>query len=267
MKTKYIFLILSFISAAMISVPVQAKSFSADAVQLRNGQVSNARMFWSNGNVRFEYVDNGVPMIQIYNVKNKKIIWLDTENKLFVQNDLVSEQMLDSMLKENMTSSNPCELFKQADCMRLKEVEINGRKAVKWLITTGLQGVDRHIFQWIDQEYDVVVRQENPDNSIINVKIDDDHELNGRKVRKLNIFIEANGLRSNGYQWYDDELNIIVRQRYQNGDEDELRNIKVEVIGDNMFSVPDGYKLFDTATLASEPNSSDINRASNPVSN
>lgn len=267
MKKQYIFLILGLISAAMISVSVQAKSFSADAVQVRDGQVSHARMFWSNGNVRFEYLDSGVPMIQIYDLKNKKIIWLDTENKLYVKNDLVSEQALDSMLKENRTSSDPCEMFEEAECTRLKEVDINDRKAVKWLITNDFQGVDQHIFQWIDKKYNVVVRQENPDKSIINVKIDDDHELNGRKVRKLNISINANGLRSSGYQWYDDELDIIVRQRYQNGAEDELRNIKVEEIGNEMFSVPEGYKLFDAATLASEPDSSDINEALSPVSN
>lgn len=267
MNNKYIIHVLSVISAVMLSISVQAKSFTADAIQVRNGQISHAKMFWSNGNVRFEYLENGTPMIQIYDIKNKKIIWLDTENKLFAQTDLASEKMIDPMLKENRTSSHPCEMFKQAECTRLKEVEINGRKAVKWLITTQLQGMDQHIFQWLDKQYDVVVRQENPDNTIIDVKIDDSHEMNGRKVRKLNISINSDGLRSSGYQWYDAELNIIVRQRYQNGAEDELRNIKVETIGDDMFSIPDDYKLFDATNLASDPNSSEINGSSSPTNN
>ena len=267
MINKNIIYILCTISAVLLSVSVQAKSFSADAVQVRNGEFSHAKMFWSDGNVRFEYLDNGVPMIQIYNMKNKKIIWLDAENKLYAQSDLVSEHMIDSMLKESRMSSNPCELIKQAECTRLKEVNVDGRKAIKWLITTQLVGVDQHVFQWIDKEYNVVVRQENPDNSIIEVNIDDGQELNGRKVRKLNISVNSSGLRTSGSQWYDTELNIIVRQHYQNGAEDELRNIKVEKIGDAMFTIPDGYKLFDAEALASEPNSSDINRASSPVNN
>jgi outer membrane lipoprotein-sorting protein len=251
----------------MLSVSIQAKSFSADAVQIRNGQFSHARMFWSDGNVRFEYLDNGVPMVQIYDLKNKKIIWLDTENKLFVQDDLDSEQAIDSMLKENKTSSNPCELLKQAECTRLKEVNVKGRKAVKWLVTTQMNGRDQHTFQWIDKKYNVVVRQENSDNSIIEVTIDDDQEMNGRKVRKLSISMESDGIRSSGTQWYDAELNIIVRQHYQNGAEDELRNIKVEKVGKDMFAIPEGYKLFDAEALASEPNSSDINGAVAPMNN
>lgn len=128
--------------AVILSISVQAKSFSADAVQMRNGQFSHARMLWLDGNVRFEYLENGVPMAQIYDLKNKKIIWLDTENKRFVESDLSSEQAIDPMLKANKTSSNPCKLFSKAECMRLKETSIDGRKAVKWLITTQSQDVE-----------------------------------------------------------------------------------------------------------------------------
>ena len=98
--------------------------------------------------------------------------------------------------------------------------------------------------------------------------IDDDQEMNGRKVRKLNIIVmDSNGRRTTGTQWYDNELNIIVRQLYQNGAEDELRNIKVEKIDSAMFAIPDGYKLFDAEALASEPDTSDIKAISNPVTN
>lgn len=259
--------ILFALLTALLSVSIQAKSFSADAVQIRDGQFSHARMYWSDGNVRFEYLDNGSPMVQIYDLKNEKIIWLDTENKLFVQDDMGSEQMIDSMLKENKTSSDPCKLLKQAECTRLKEVNVHGRKAVKWLITTQMNGIDQHSFQWIDKEYEIVVRQENSDNSIIEVRIDDNQEMNGRKVRKLDISIDSNGMRSKGAQWYDAELNIIVRQHYQNGAEDELRNIKVEKIGSDMFAIPEGYKVFDAEALASEPDFSDINGAAAPVNN
>lgn len=258
---------LATILAVILSVSVQAKSFSADAVQMRNGQFSHARMFWSDGNVRFEYLENGVPMAQIYDLKNKKIIWLDTENKQFVESDLSSEQAIDPMLKANKTSSNPCKLFSKAECTRLKETSIDGRKAVKWLITTQSQDVELHTFQWVDKEYEVVVRQENPDGSLIEVTIEDNQALNGRKARKLSIFMDSNGRRSSGVQWYDDELNIIVRQHYQNGAEDELRNIKVEKIGKDMFTIPAGYKLFDAEELASESSAAEFNGATSPITN
>jgi len=251
--------------AAMLSVSVLAKSFSADAVQMRNGQFSHARMFWSDGNVRFEYLENGVPMAQIYDLKNKKIIWLDTENKRFEESELSSEQAIDPMLKANKTSSNPCELFSKAECTRLKETSLDGRQAVKWLITTQFQGVELHTFQWIDKEYKVVVRQENPEGSLIEVTIDDELELNGRKARKLSIFMDSNGRSSSGVQWYDDELNIIVRQRYQNGAEDELRNIRLEKIANDKFTIPAGYKLFDAKELASESSTAELDGITSPI--
>ncbi|HHJ36256.1 MAG TPA: hypothetical protein ENJ87_10870, partial [Gammaproteobacteria bacterium] len=61
----------------------QATSFTADAVQIRGEDVSHARMFWLNGNVRFEYTEDGVSMAQIFDNKNNKIVWLDNENKLY----------------------------------------------------------------------------------------------------------------------------------------------------------------------------------------
>jgi len=264
---KVIIQVLVTILTAMLSVSVLAKSFSADAVQMRNGQFSHAKMFWSDGNVRFEYLEDGVPMAQIYNLKNKKIIWLDTENKLFVESDLNSEQAIDPMLKANKTSSNPCDLFSKAVCTRLKETSIDGRKSVKWLITTQSQGVDLHTFQWLDKEYEVVVRQENPDGSLLEVSIDDEQELNGRKARKLSIFMDSNGRSSSGVQWYDNELNIIVRQRYQNGAEDELRNIKLEKIANDKFAIPAGYKSFDAKELASESGATELNGIASPITN
>jgi hypothetical protein len=259
------FLIL--IAALTASVSGQAKSFSADAVQMRNGQFSHAKMFWADGNVRFEYLEDGVSIAQIYNLKKKKVIWLDIESKRYIENKLSPERPIDPMLKETKTSSNPCDLIETAECTRLKEVYVDDRATVKWLITQQLKGVDQHVFQWIDKKYNVVVRQENPDGSTIVVKIEDNQELNGRKVRKLSIAIESKSQRSNGVQWYDDELNIIVRQHYQNGAEDELRNIKIEKFGKDKFSIPGDYKSFDVKELASETNASQINSVTNPANN
>lgn len=238
----------------MLSSSVYAISFSADAVQIREGQFSHARMFWSDGRVRFEYLDNGVPMAQIYDTKNNKVIWLDTENKLYVKKDLPPGQAIDPMVKESRTSSNPCDLIEDAECTRLKETVLNGRNTVKWLVTMQYQGMDRHMFQWIDKQYEVVVRQENPDSSVMEVSIDDGQEMNGRKVRKLDILFQSEEeLKHYGTQWYDSELNIVVRQQYENGIMDELRNIKVESVGNNMFTVPNGYKAFDASALVMEP--------------
>lgn len=179
------------LSAMMISASVQAISFSADAVQIRDGQFSHARMFWSDGSVRFEYLDEGVSMAQIYDTKNNKVIWLDNENKLFVTKDMPPDQQLDPVVKQGAKNSSPCELIEDAECTRLKDVVINGRDTTKWLVTMDYLGADRHMFQWIDKQYKVVVRQENPDGSVMEVDIADNLEINSRKVRKLDIVFQS----------------------------------------------------------------------------
>ena len=69
-----------FVFIFLVPLNAIAVSFSADAVQLRKGEFSHARIYWTDKQVRFEYLDQGVAVAQIYDTLNKKIIWLDTEN-------------------------------------------------------------------------------------------------------------------------------------------------------------------------------------------
>ena len=123
---------------------------------------------------------------------------------------------------------------------------MNGRDAEKWLITLDNNGHDFHVFQWIDVKYKTILRQENSDGTGLSVDIRDDQEVNNRKVRKLTmIAFTANGEQRQGIQWYDNELDIVVKQQYQNDVIDELRNIEVGKVSSNLFSVPDDYTLFE----------------------
>ena len=61
-----------FVFIVLIPLNAIAVSFSADAVQVRNGDFSHARMFWTDDQVRFDYLDQGVSIAQIYDTTNKK---------------------------------------------------------------------------------------------------------------------------------------------------------------------------------------------------
>ena len=229
----------------------QATSFTADAVQIRGEDVSHARMFWLNGNVRFEYTEDGVSMAQIFDNKNNKIVWLDNENKLYLVREMPeSEKVIarNALNKKGKKNTDPCKQFADAECVFLKKTKMNGRAAEKWLITLDNEGHDFHIFQWIDSKYKNILRQENSDGTGLSVDIKDDQEMNGRKVRKLTmIAFSASGEQKQGTQWYDNELDIVVKQEYQDNVVDELRNIKVGKINKKLFAVPEDYALFDTS--------------------
>ena len=241
------FLTLSLLLCTTYVTLLQAASFTADAVQIRGESVSHAKMFWLNGNVRFEYTEDGVPMAQIFDNKNNKIIWLDNENKLYLEREMPESEKVIAGSKSKKTN-DPCKQFIGAECVFLKKTKMNGRDAEKWLITLNNNGHDFHVFQWIDSKYKNILRQENSDGTGLSVAIKDDQEMNDRKVRKLTmIAFSASGEQEQGTQWYDNELDIVVKQEYQNDIVDELRNIKVGKVSKKLFAVPKDYALFDTS--------------------
>ena len=241
------FLVLFLLLCTTYASFLQAASFTADAVQIRGESVSHARMYWLDGNVRFEYTEDGVPMAQIFDNKNNKIIWLDNENKFYLEREMPENEKVIAGSKANKTK-DPCKQFIDAECVFLKKAKMNGRNAEKWLITLNVDGHDFHIFQWIDTKYKNILRQENSDGTGLSVVIKDDQQMNNRKVRMLTmIAFSASGEQKQGTQWYDNELDIVVKQEYQNDVIDELRNIKVGKVSKELFIVPKDYALFDTS--------------------
>jgi len=253
MKNLRTFFLLFFsIFVSVHTVTLQAASFTADAVQIRGENISHAKMFWLDGNVRFEYVEDGVPMAQIFDNKNNRIIWLDTENKYFLEREMPEDEKLIAS-KKSKKNTDPCKQFAGAECIFLKKTKINGRDAEKWLITLNNNGRDFHIFQWIDSKYKNILRQENSDGSGLNVDVEEGQEMNDRKVRKLTMLaFSASGEQQQGVQWYDNELDIVVRQQYEDNVIDELRNISVGKVSKKLFVIPKDYTQFKPAPVAAE---------------
>jgi hypothetical protein len=230
----------------LMSFNTHAVSFTADAVQHRGTEVSRAKMFWNDGSVRFEYMDQGTPMVQIFDNKNSKVIWLDSAKKVYIERELTDQQAVPVMAGTEK-KYNPCDDFPDAECTRLKSDEINDRQTEKWLITFKVNGRDQHVFQWIDKKHQILVRQENPDGSVLDVKILDDQEINGRQVCRVDMNATGpDGSSVRATQWYDPVLEIVVRQQTDDGAMDELRNIRVETIKAEMFAVPEGYRTVDS---------------------
>ena len=240
-----------------------AVSFTADAVQIRNGESNHARIFWTDDRVRFEYLDQGVAMVQIYDILNKKIVWLDTENKVYLSRELTAEQSSAEETDKRSDSENPCSLIEGAHCTRLKETVINQRDAVKWLITLSRNEVELHIFQWLDKEYGVVLKQENPDGSGLNVNIEEDQEVNGRLARKVDMYAMQSSTVLHSTQWFDNELGVVVRQVFSDGAVDELQNIKVQPLVSSLFSIPEGYDEIKTSLVGSQPDTNSVNERRN----
>ena len=114
------------------------------------------------------------------------------------------------------------------------------------MITFEVDSRDQHVFQWIDKKHQILVHQQNPDGSVLDVKILDDQEINGRQVRRVDMnAIDSDGNSVRATQWYDPVLDIVVRQQADDGAIDELRNIKLETIKTEMFAIPEGANIIE----------------------
>lgn len=239
------FLLISFL-LFMPMTQLNAVEFTADAVQIRGDNISYAKMYWLNGDVRFEYTEDGVSMAQIFDYKNNKIIWLDNDNKYYLERSLSEADSVFTENIKNKKNSDPCKQFSDAECIFLKKTEVNGRAAEKWLIT--LEN-DFHVFQWLDIKYKNILKQEHSDGSGLDVKIEDDLKINDRNVRKLTmIAYNSTGKTQKGAQWLDNKLDIVVKQEYQANVVDELKNIKIGKVSKKLFSVPSNYTLYKSST-------------------
>ncbi len=254
---KLLFLLL-FVFSSFFITPVFAISFTADAVQTRGKQISHAKIVWQNNRVRFDYVKDGVSMTQIFDAAKNRVIWLDNKNKQYVETAMPDIKKIQAMIKPEKTY-NPCVQFKHASCIHLKEAKINNRNTDNWLITMPTKHGDYHIFQWIDKKYKVVLRQENSDGSALNATLTDKLILDGRKVHKLDMYAySTSGKETHGVQWYDNKLNIVIKQQYGNNYIDELKNIKPGKIKQAMFVIPETYKRYKKTMLTAQKN--DINQ-------
>ena len=149
-------------------------------------------------------------------------------------------------MDDKQDKASPCRIFTGAECTRLKETVVNDRDAVKWLITLDDHGEDRHIFQWLDKKLNIPLKQLNPDGSMMDVMIHEGLEMNGRKVRKQEVYaVGPDGARDHSIQWIDTEFGVVIRQQNDDGGTDELRDIKLEKVGKDMFTIPKDYKQFD----------------------
>ena len=241
---KYLFSIV-FLLVSLVCTQLYAAAFTADAVQIRGENIIHAKMYWLDGNVRFEYTEDGVSMVQIFDNNNNKTIWLDNANKYYLEREIDEVEKVISVAKGEK-NSDPCKQFVSAECDFLKKAKMNGRDAEKWLITLNNSGHDFHIFQWIDSKYKNILRQENSDGTGLSVEIIENQEVNNRQVRKLTMTaFSPSGEQKQGTQWYDNELNIVVKQEYQDNVVDELRNIKLGNVSKKLFETPKDYSLFN----------------------
>jgi outer membrane lipoprotein-sorting protein len=230
--------------AAGFSSPLYADTeFSAEMVQQGSeGAASSVKMFVGDQRVRTEMSQQGQQVVRITDEK-RGIEWiLLPEQKKYMEQRLGVPGSQRPGAKSE-PAEDPCAGMPSLTCRKLGEEKVDGRTAVKWEIVASHEGQTMKSTQWIDKERGVPLRQEMPNGQTMKLELVGKEDLGGRRVEKWEMVATApNRPETRTFQWFDPELNLIVRQELPGGMVSELKDIHVGKQPDELFTVPAGYE-------------------------
>ena len=216
--------------------------FSADAVQFGLSQTENtARIFVGDNRVRLEYRRNDKPVIEVYDLQQQRVLLLLPEQSSYMEQRVPGENMTNPLLPAN--GENPCAGNRNAKCNLLGSEVIHGREVKKWEMVISRDDKQLHSLHWLDVERGMPLRQIWHDGAVSEMLPAGQHVLNGRKTERWKTTVtRPGGQTTQSYQWYDPELQLTVREELAGGYYRELRNIKVGVQPETLFTVPDDFR-------------------------
>jgi len=233
------------VAAALFAVQAQAQpiitdvEFSADMYQKApQGQEMQGKIYVGKDRMRTEMTQGGQQMIQILD-NVQRVQWLINP----AQKSYMEQRAPADAPAPVKGSSNPCDDLPGATCKSLGVEQLQGRQAEKWEMTLSQQGQSYTMTQWIDQERAMPLRQEMPNQQVMELKMVGPDDLGGRKVEKWEVIMsQAGKALQSSFQWYDPELKIAIKEERPGGFVREFRNIQVGPQPADLFSLPAGLQ-------------------------
>jgi len=214
--------------------------FSADTYQKGPRGEEFGRIYVGKNQTRSEMTQNDRKLTLIVDTKNQVSLLIDPANRSYM------EQRGRTPAPDSGTGEgevNPCRGIQGTQCKRLGEEKVAGRLAVKWDMTSQQQGETIQSTIWIDTERDTILRQTTSTGRIMEIEMVGPEKLGGRSVEKWKVsFSQSDGAVQESYRWYDQQLNLDIREELPSGYIRELRNIKVGEQDPGLFKVPAGFK-------------------------
>jgi len=229
---------------AGFSSPLYADTeFSAEMVQQGpQGATSAVKMYVGDQRVRTEMSQQGQQVVRITDEK-RGIEWILLPGQKKYMEQRLGVPGGQSPGAKPEPAEDPCAGMPGLTCRKLGEEKVDGRTAVKWEIVTSHEGKTMKSTQWIDKERGVPLRQEMPNGQKTELKFAKKTEHEGRPVEEWDMVVTApNQPETHTSQWFDPELNLIVRQKLPGGMVSELKDIHIGKQPDELFTVPAGYE-------------------------
>lgn len=239
-----------------LSVTAHADSnvqFSALAVQSGpDGRTREARIFVGDNQVRLEHDRSGQPMVEIYDMKHRRMLLLVPQQKIYMQRD-IAPGMAGNPIKPP-TDSNPCASLPGAQCRQVGSDRLYGRSVSQWEMRVERDGKTLNSLHWMDDARHMSLRDVWPDGSTTESILQGKEMLHGRSTERWEqTTTQADGKKHTTTQWYDPELQIAVREEMPGGFFREIRDIRVAPQREDLFDVPADYQHVEDDRQTAQP--------------
>ena len=228
------------IQLCIISTYADALQFTANAVMSTPGRADvSTYLYYSTGRIRKEFFYYGEPVIQILDANKHMSLMCFTDQQLCYENKTLEEINIGI----ESTFASPCENNTALTCKNMGVVELYKRKATKWEISVKDSKKEKKSNLWVDTLLNIPVKQTLFNGTTIELKWLGVEKLNNRETDKWIQHIKyANGETQESYQWFDKELKISIREKFSNGNSQELQHIVVDKLEDKLFTMPVGFE-------------------------
>ncbi len=232
----YLFPLLYGVSLVVTAAP---PPFSATLYQRSpHGVVQEGRLYVDHGRTRSEGEINGERQIQIIDRDNARH-W-----QLFPRQRSYQERHLSRPVNAP-DEHNPCKDLHAAHCQRLGEESLNGVLAIAWQMTLLQAGKTLHLRHWIDPQRGLLLRSESSSGERSEMKlVAADEQLAGRRVERWELILWSDREQhlQRSIQWYDPQLQLVIREELPGGYLRELRNIQIAEQPPELFTPPSGWQ-------------------------
>ncbi len=216
--------------------------FSADVLQTIPEQPDmHGKIFVGKDRMRTEFKIDGRTMIQIVDTEKQLAFMLNSADRGYMKRKTGPGD--NPRGSGTIQADNPCAGMPGTTCKKLGSEEFNGRMADKWEFESTAEGQSAKMLYWLDRERLIPLKQMMPDGTNIEMRLVGKEKINGRATEKWEISIQRIGRQSRvSHQWFDPELNTILRDEQAGGYKRELSNIIIGPQPAELFSVPAGHE-------------------------
>jgi hypothetical protein len=246
--------ILAVLTALMIpaagAVGLNPAEFSATAVQRMPHQAERlARMSVTPDKVRMEYTKDGQRIVEITDMTAGRTLRLMPDSQSYSVQQAKPQVM--EQIRQSQRPATPCVGVPDAVCNKLGEETLFGRLSEKWEMVVEYQGRTFRSLYWIDKQRFMPLRQIWADGTVTELRPSGQEQLGNRATEKWQMVTRrTDGKTMESSQWFDPDLQIVIREELPGGYLRELRDIRVGPQDPALFQIPAGYRQVEAPAAA-----------------